>query len=445
MAGQIGMAGRGGESRAGGDFLLKRHGTGFEDWVMLEKLRDRISPRTLVLILLGLATAVKTLWAVTSSGTCDPMLFYFFGKAMQHRSMATLYEGGAIYNHTPLTGWLAHQLCNVTHDYYPTFAAILRIACILADVGVVLGLLYVRKLTGKPPYWALCLFAASPVSIMVSGFHGNIDPIMVMFLFFAAVAVLKDKPVLSGVMFALACNIKIVPIMVAPVFIFYWIARGRRAALYFMGTSGTLMLAGASWALVNCPVAFIRNVFGYGSIWGGWGITYWLRQTGIRAFHLMSYADLSVEQNRVITLLKAILLAGVFVLAWRRRKLGGLEFFTTLGAAFTWIFVFMPGSAAQYMVWYAPFLLLLSPEWWAVITTGATIFLARFYHSTSGYNFPWIIALPRTAQDFYWAPATNLPWGGFIALLLCRWAPWFLLEKPPRPVEAAAEPAVEAA
>ena len=47
---------------------------------------------------------------------------------------------------------------------------------------------------------------------MVSGFHGNIDPIMVTFLFFAAVAVVKDRPVLCGVMYAVACNIKIVPL-----------------------------------------------------------------------------------------------------------------------------------------------------------------------------------------------------------------------------------------
>ncbi len=82
-------------------------------------------------------------------------------------------------------------------------------------------------------------------------------------------------------MFALACNIKIVPILVAPVFIFYWIERGRRAAVSFMGTSGSLMLAGAAWGLINCPAAFLRNVFGYGSYWGTWGVTYWLMQTPV--------------------------------------------------------------------------------------------------------------------------------------------------------------------
>ena len=221
----------------------------------------------LVLILLGVASLIKVVWALNSSGTCDPMLFYFFGKAMQHRSMASLYMGGPVYNHTPLTGWVMHLLCNATHDYYPTFGSIIRIACTLADAVVVLALLQLSKATEKPPYWALAIFAVSPVSLMVSGFHGNIDPIMVMFLVLASIAAVKEKPMLCGLLFALACNVKVVPVLISPVFILYWMARGRTAAFRFMGVSGALMLAGASYGLIQCPAAFISNVFGYGSFW----------------------------------------------------------------------------------------------------------------------------------------------------------------------------------
>jgi uncharacterized membrane protein len=279
---------------------------------------------------------------------------------------------------------------------------------------------------------------------MVSGFHGNIDPIMVMFLFFAAVAAIEERPVLCGVMFALACNIKIVPLLVAPVFIFYWIGRGWRPAVRFMAASGTLMLAGAAWGLINCPAAFLRNVFGYGSYWGVWGVTYWLRQTGLKEFQLMDFTGLSMAQNRVFLALKVITLAGVLTLAWRRRKLGGLDFFATVGAAFTWIFVFAPGAAVQYMVWFAPFVLLLSPRWWAALTAGSTIYMARYYHVTSRFEFPWHCAFPKGTEMPYWGPWMNLAWGVFIALLCCRGASWFLLGKtdaaaPERVLEA--EPA----
>jgi uncharacterized membrane protein len=270
---------------------------------------------------------------------------------------------------------------------------------------------------------------------MVSGFHGNIDPIMVLFIFLAAVAVFKDQPVVCGVMYAAACNIKIVPLMVAPVFIFYWMGRGWRAATGFMATSGTIMLAGVAWGLIYCPAAFMRNVFGYGSFWGGWGVTYWLRQTGMKDYQLMDFEDLTVAQNRVMLGLKVILLAGMLALAWRRRKLGGMEFFTTLAAAFTWIFVVMPGAGPQYMVWFAPFMLIAAPRWWAALTAGATIFMVRFYHSTSNYHFPWDMAFPRGREAPYWAPWTNLAWGTFVALLCWQGAEWLLLRRRERVVK----------
>lgn len=395
---------------------------------MAPKFLERVSPRALVLALLGVATGVKTLWAVNSLGTCDVMLFIAFAKRMRSGTMAQLYEGTSIFNHTPFTGWMVKEIYEWTQGDSLHFAMSLRLLCIVADVALVLGLLHVRKLTGKPPWWALCLFAVSPVSIMVSGFHGNIDPIMVAFLFFAAVAVLTERPVLCGVMFALACNIKIVPVLVAPVFILYWMGRGRRAAMGFMGSSGMLMLVGAGYGLINCPAAFVRNVFGYGGYWGQWGFTYWLRETGIGDFERMDFTGLSEAQNGVILGLKVITLAGVLALAWRRRKLGGLEFFTTLGAAFTWVFVFAPGAGAQYMVWFAPFVLLLSPRWWVALTAGSAIYMAWFYDSTSGYVFPWDFSFPKGPEIMYWGPWMNLAWGAFVALLCCRGGSWFLLE-----------------
>jgi hypothetical protein len=226
-------------------------------------------------------------------------------------------------------------------------------------------------------------------------------------------------------MFALACNIKIVPILFAPIFILYWMERGWRSATGFIAASGTLMLAGAAYGLINCPGAFIRNVFGYGSLWGGWGFTYWLRQTGASEFQIMDFSGLTEAQNLTMLALKVILIAGMLILAWQRGKLGGLEFFTTLGAAFTWFFIFTSGAGVQYMVWFAPFILLLSPRWWMALTTGSTIYMARFYHSTAQYHFPWDLSFPKGTEVPYWAPWTNIVWGTFIALLVFQGKSWF--------------------
>jgi hypothetical protein len=273
------------------------------------------------------------------------------------------------------------------------------------------------------------LFAGSPVSIMVSGFHGNIDPIMVMFLFFAALAVVKNQPILSGVMFAAACNVKILPILVAPIFLFYWLARGRRPAIAFITSSGALMLAGAAWGLVNCPDGMLRNLFGYGSYWGTWGLTYWLRATGLKAFGLMSFEGLTPAQNVIISALKILMLAGLLTLAWRRRNLGGIEFFTSLGAAFTWIFILIPGAGVQYMVWFAPFILIMAPRWWVALTAASVIYMASFYSFTARRPFPWDLAIPKGPEAAHWAPTTNLVWLLFIALLIREAPSWLRIAR----------------
>jgi hypothetical protein len=46
-------------------------------------------------------------------------------------------------------------------------------------LGALALLAKLREKTGRPSWWVLGLFAASPISFMVSGFHGNVDSLMV--------------------------------------------------------------------------------------------------------------------------------------------------------------------------------------------------------------------------------------------------------------------------
>ena len=102
------------------------------------------------------------------------------------------------------------------------FALSLRVPGILADFLAVLVLMRLREKTGRPPLWALVLFALSPVSLMVSGYHGNVDPVMTLFLLVAAWMCIEQKPLLCGIALGIACQIKVAPLLVAPVFAAYW-------------------------------------------------------------------------------------------------------------------------------------------------------------------------------------------------------------------------------
>ncbi|MEO6741638.1 MAG: glycosyltransferase 87 family protein, partial [Chthoniobacteraceae bacterium] len=375
--------------------------------------------RAVWLALLGV-TLLKILWALNSAGSVDMVLFYNFGKGVEQHGLTELYRMDEKFNHTPLTGGFAWLLQHIAGDDKMQFAFLLRLASIIADAVVVGALLRWRaKLGNLPPWWALIVFAASPVSLMISGFHGNVDPIMVALLFLSTVAAANGRPALCGLLFGLAANVKIVPIIVSPVLFFFWLGRPKPLAglLRFMFASGAVMLAGWALPLVVCPRDYLHNVFGYGSTWGVWGLPYLLRQTGWEAVQKIDFKGLTATQGMLASLLKFAAIGGIAAVGWRRRKVAPSELAATIGIAWLVFFIFAPGVGVQYMVWAAPFLLLLSAPGYAVITAASTVFLFVFYHSTSSGRWPWFLAIPRGPETPLWSAWGVLAWLSFCGVL----------------------------
>ncbi len=394
--------------------------------------------RAVLLTLLGV-TLLKILWAFNSAGSVDAVLFFNFARGIEEHGLTPLYGMDEKFNHTPLTGGFAVFLYRAAggdpaahaQNHAPRsdsdiqerqkvllrFALLLRLASIAADIAVVAGLLRWRALLGnRPVWWALILFAASPVSLMVSGFHGNVDPIMVAALFFATVAAAHGRPALCGLLFGLAANVKIVPIVLAPVFFFFWFARS--GAWRFVLSSGAVMLAGWSLPLLVCPRDFLHNVFGYGSTWGVWGVTHLLRITGWEEVQKIDFKGLTPAQNMIAAVLKFATIGGIATVGWLRRKAAPVEFAASIGMAWLVFFICAPGVGVQYMVWAAPFRLLLTARGYAVITAAATVFLCVFYHSTSQGRWPWFFALPRGPEAPLWSAWGSLAWLSFVGVFI---------------------------
>jgi hypothetical protein len=171
--------------------------------------------------------------------------------------------------------------------------------------------------------------------------------------------------------------------------------------------------------LLASPVSFARNVLGYGSFWGIWGLTYCLRMTGLHDFSKVSFLDLSPIQQLIMTMLKVAIALAIFVLAWRRRKLSPPALFVSIGYAWLIFFVLSPGIAAQYLAWLAPFVLLMSPTFYATLVAGSSIFLFALYSLSSG-GFPWYFAHATNRLNLISAHWAVIPWltlaGGLIAL-----------------------------
>lgn len=375
---------------------------------------------------------LKLLIAFNTFGTNDAITFYRFARSLSEHGLEWTYRHGvpglsssSVFNHPPLTSYLLRGLYHLAQIGWLesnglTFPFLLRLPGIIADFVVVLLLFRLWQANQRlhRHAWAFVLFALSPVSIMVSGFHGNTDPLMVMFLVGAAYMAVREQPVFCGLLFGMSCQIKIIPLMILPIFFFFW--WHRRAIVSFVLPTMIVFLCLWAEPLLKFPTLFIRNVISYGSYWGIWGITYWLRMTGFKAFSFVWYEGFSPAQNVVVTLLKALVVVSTFVIAWRRRKLDGIGLIESIALSWIVFAVFSPGVCAQYLVWPAPFILFLSPKFYGWITATCSLFLFFFYNIIS-HGLPWYLGISTNQLNTVWTPWSVWPWAAFIFGLGMVW------------------------
>jgi hypothetical protein len=381
-------------------------------------------PRSLFIIVLALlATTVKLAIAYNTIGTNDAVFFYGFAKVLSEHGLEWTYAHSRYFNHPPLTAYFLRGIFVLTEqrwcqDLGIHFPLLLRLPGIMADFLVVLILLQMSKRDIRIPTWALALFAVSPVSLMVSGFHGNTDPVMVLFLIGAVWMCLCRQSALAGLFFALSCQIKIAPLLLLPAFVLFWWSQGRSRPFLFAGAIATC----AGWAqpLFTFPVLFAKNVLAYGSYWGIWGITYLFRATGLPQFSRLSFFDLESGQIVIMTLLKLIIIAAAISMAWHYRDCRGQQFVESLAYMWLVFFIFAPGVCPQYLIWLAPFILILSPPFYAALLAASSVFLFAFYNITSG-GLPWRVALAMDDSKQHWTAWSLLPWLFLIVGSLALW------------------------
>jgi uncharacterized membrane protein len=376
--------------------------------------------------IIGLALVALTLKmaiAYNTIGTNDVVVFYSFAKALSEHGLEWTYQHSRYFNHPPLTAAYLQGIYVLTEqrwcqDMGIHFPFLLRLPGIIADFLVMLVLLRMSKTDLRIPTWALALFALSPVSLMVSGFHGNTDPVMVLLLVCAAWMCLRNRPVLCGLFFAFSCQIKIVPLLLLPAFALFWLSH-RKACGFFLTLA---FITGVLWwqPLLMFPALFFKNVLSYGSYWGIWGITYCLRLTGIHDFSRLGFFNLEPVQQFVVTVLKIVIVGAALLIAWRRRHLPGPLFLSSL--TYTWIvfFILAPGVCAQYLIWLAPFVLIRSPKLYTWLLVSSSVFLFVFYNVTARH-WPWKFAFASNQLSGVVAPWSLLPWIVLITGSIALW------------------------
>jgi len=260
------------------------------------------------------------------------------------------------FNHPPFVIHFLRMIGSLSSILGLDFAFVLRALTSVFDLGSAVLVYQLLRRSGlfNPAAFVLYLFA--PATIIISGFHGQTDTVMIFFVLLAAFLI--DRPMLAGLAFACALSIKIVPVIYVVAFIFYLRPKDR---LWFVCSTAATGLLLALPFIAQDPLTIIREVLGYSSFPGRWGWTlalyeligpsrtFWIASR-IGGYVRIAYLwYLSIKMNR-----KNVLL------------------FVQLGLISFMLLAFTPSWGANYMSWLDPF----------AATLGVVPALA--YYSTSG-------------------------------------------------------------
>ncbi len=337
----------------------------------------------LVLSAIVTATFVKLLLAATTTGTNDIRYWTQFAAGVRQFGPIGIYGQPfeAQYNHGPLAGWL---LVAVNHgvDAGAGLPLLMRTPSSLAD-GLTCWLVY--RLLSERTSMNVAAFAAvgvvwSPVLVIISGFHGNTDPV------FVALAITsfwlltrKDRPALAGVCLGLAVSLKLVPVVVIPWLLFLAWRRGRAAlGRFVLGGGLVFLILWVPVVLLAWP-EFRDNVLSYHGIWlREWGVAQFVEWAG----HPEGELWLADHGSWVVVLAALIPFAG---LATKRRH----HEVVGLGLSLVTMLLLTPAFSMQYLAWAlaATYLVSIRAGW--LYNVAASLMVLSVYSLWSGGGPPW--------------------------------------------------------
>ena len=346
-----------------------------------------------------LSFAAKVIIARNTYGSLDALLWETNLQELRHDGLSTLYKNGTvvriagqpdhheIFNHPPfmirlLAGW--GWLSDVTGQPLRFW---LRATCAVADlasVALLVAIMLRTQAVFQPA--TLLLVAASPVSLMISGFHGNVDPIMIALVLLSVYLLETGSAGLAGMALGMAMNFKIVPLIFLPAMLLY--LSGKKRIELLLGMVGVFVI-GSMPILAQDPALVWNRVFGYSPqlVSGRWGISRFV-------YILASQPSFDLyARTAKIPLLCLLALAAIWFNAREHKPPLALQ----CGFAAFLFLALTPGFGVQYLAWAVP---------WACFVTFRQ---ALAFHATSGllifscYNrgadgLPWYFAYNGTSE-----------------------------------------------
>lgn len=348
--------------------------------------------RLVVLLACLIGLVPRLVLALVTGGTQDVRTWQGFAAGVRREGPVGVYGidfpvlEGTLYNHPPLVGYFL-QLLNALESWGLPLALTLRAASSLADLACAVVVLEIlrRRRSLRTAVAGAVVVAASPVLVLVSGYHGNTDPMMMLLLWLGAhLLVDRRAGVLGGAAAMLAVSVKIVSVVALPVLV-VWLVRCGDRRLLARAACGAVGTGVVVWgpALLGHWAGLRANVLGYvGGADRPWGLVACADAVG-----LAQVADWLAGPGRYAVLL--LCAAGPAALVWRRPR-AVMECGAVSTAAFL---ALSPAFGVQYLAWAVAATVVLSVRTATAYGLMAGVLLLGVYaHWNRGFDWSNVAA-----------------------------------------------------
>ncbi len=230
--------------------------------------------RALIVLTALCVLAIKIVIAYNTYGTNDAITFEADIAKLKSSGPEKLYREGVEpasghkqpFSHSPpvIHGLLLLDLLAGRSGLPVRFG--LRVCCALADLAT----LFLLWKIGVRSTAALLLTALSPVSLMISGFHVNTDPLMVCAVLLSGLLILSQRFAWAGAALGVAISIKLTALVFVPALA---IAAGAKKTALILGVS-SLCFYGLSLPFsFEFPKTIETSMLIYAGLLRFWGIS----------------------------------------------------------------------------------------------------------------------------------------------------------------------------
>lgn len=376
-----------------------------------------------------LGTAIRFYLIVFTEGTFDAFLWEGHSRDVINRGVVGCYHVNNSANHPPFISEMEALLLRVSDATGISYRIFLRAPFALLDAG---GAFLLLMLLASSP-WRFVIAACywlSPLVIILSSYHGNVDSAVGFFLLFTVWLLSKERILFAAAALGISLWIKLPGVLAVPALVLF--VQGWRRRIWFLGVVGIVAVIGYFPALLQDAHIIYRNVFSYRArnLQTTAGVSTWGPRVLLFSIIAPDYKWPVATHAPILFLLDhgwQIGLAFGILIAWLRRfRRSAVELGATIAINYVMICGLSDGFAFQYFAWSLPLWFLLH-AWFcapAVLLTSAYVYSLYWFLCGNG----WLLSGWEFSGHPNWPPF--ILWSRDAAyLVFFVGAAWFLFSE----------------